>query len=330
MVTSSQIINSNSCFTIFYSCRIILTANTNSDITCSISRNSDSDSDRFTLLSLANHNINRSIISRSSNLSSSVRCLVSTITGIDYFNFVSSRSYIAIQLNNSSTIDNSSIILLITDFNSHITSSIIANNHNNSTVTLINDLHVRNNFRLINSEVANSVVGSVVVIAFIFNNNRFVTGSQITNRNCSSAVNDFTSVFMAIDCYSHIASSIFRNFNSDCSCFTFCDFCDIDNERSIILRSDNCSIDSGVGVSAVTGVNHFNFVSSRSYITIQLNNSSTINNSSIILLITDFNSHITSSIIANNHNNSTVTLINDLHVRNCLSLADSEVGCCVV
>ena len=158
MITSSQIINSYSCFTIFYSCRILLTTNTNSNITRSISRNSNSDIDRFTLLSLANHNINRRIILRSSNINSSVSSLMSTVTGIDYFNFMSTRSHITIQLNNSSTINNSSIILLITNFYSHITSSIITNNNHNSTITIINNFHVRNCLSLADSEVGCCVI----------------------------------------------------------------------------------------------------------------------------------------------------------------------------
>ena len=142
MVTRSQVINSNNSFTILNHCRIVFTTNTNSNITSSIIRNSNSNNNRLTLFSLTNFNINWSIIFRSSYLSCSVRCLMSIITGIDYLNFMSTRSYITIQLNNSSTVNNSSIILLITNLNGHITGSIITNNNHNSTITLVNHFDV--------------------------------------------------------------------------------------------------------------------------------------------------------------------------------------------
>ena len=75
----------------------------------------------------------------------------------------------------------------------------------------------------------------------------------------------------------------------------------------------------------ITGVNHFNFMLTRSYI-IQGYNSSTVNNSNIISFISNFNGYIT--IFTRNCNyNSTVTLINHFNV---IRVSFRYFECCLI
>ena len=97
---------------------------------------------------------------------------MSIVTGVNHLNRVLARSYIA-QFNNSSAVDHRSSVSIVSNLNSHITSSIITNNYNNSTITIINNLNVRNNLSLLDIKAEYSVVGSVVVITGILHNNRF-------------------------------------------------------------------------------------------------------------------------------------------------------------
>ena len=109
------------------------------------------------------------------------------------------------------------------------------------------------------------------------------------------------------------SSSIFRNSNCNNYRLTLFSFTNSHIQDSIILRSSYINISSSISMSIITRINHFNFMNTRSFIN-QSHSCSTINNSSIIFMTINHNSHITCRIITNNHNNSTITLINNNNI----------------
>ena len=141
MITSRNIIHSNHSLTILNSSIKFFSTNINSNITSSTNRNLNSNHNRLTLLSFTNSNIHTRIILRSSNISLNSRISMTIITRINHLNIMDSRSHIS-NIDNSYTINNSSIKLFITDFNSNITSSIITNDNNHSTITMIHNNNI--------------------------------------------------------------------------------------------------------------------------------------------------------------------------------------------
>ena len=237
MITRSQVINSNNSLTILNLSRIIFTTNTNSNITSSILRNSDCNSYRLALFSFTNLNTDWSIIFRSSYFSCSVGCFMSIITGVNYFNFMSTRSYITIQLNNSSAVNNFGSISLITNFNSHITSSIITNNNHNSTITIINYFHVRNFFSLLNSQITDCGIRDVIIITIINNSNSMITSRQVINSNNSLTILNLSRIILTTNTNSNITSSILRNSNCNSDRLTLFSLTNLNTNRCIIFRS---------------------------------------------------------------------------------------------
>ena len=65
-----------------------------------------------------------------------------TVAGIDDLNVVDSRSQV-VQFNDCSSVDNSSVILLISNLNCHVTGSVVTNDDHNIAVTLVNYNNVR-------------------------------------------------------------------------------------------------------------------------------------------------------------------------------------------
>ena len=141
MIACRYIFNSYNSFTVFNSSSVVLTTDINNDITSSVLRHFNSYCERFTFFSFANSNINTSIILRSCDIGCFSCIGMSIVTGVDYFDFVNARSFI-VNINNSSAVNNSSIVLMVADFNSHITSSVVTYNNHNSSVALINNSNV--------------------------------------------------------------------------------------------------------------------------------------------------------------------------------------------
>ena len=145
----------------------------------------------------------------------------------------------------------------------------------------------------------------------------------LSSYNSFSIIN-LSSVIFTTNTDCDIASSTFRNFNSDYNIFAFLSLTNSHINWSIILRSSNISFYSSISMITVTRVNNLNLMISRSHIS-NINNSSTINHSGIKLFISNLNSHITGSIITNNHNNSAVALINNNNLRSYICIINSEI-----
>ena len=231
-----------------------------------------------------------------------------TITRVNNLNLMSSRSHI-VNSYNSSTVNYSSIVCIVSDFNGYITSSIITNNNHHSTITIINNTRFCICFCLLHSHIWNCMTSRVISISKIFNGNSVVSTRYVLSSYNSFSIINLSSVIFTTNTDCDIAGSTFRNFNSDYNIFAFLSLINSHINWSIILRSSNISSYSSISMITVTRVNNLNHMISRSHIS-NINNSSTINHSSIELLITNFNSHITCSVITDNYHYCTITIIN--------------------
>ena len=120
----------------------------------------------------------------------------------------------------------------------------------------------------------------------------------------------FLSLRNAVDFYCNVSCCVFRNCYNDCSIIANINVSDINIYRSIMfgwffLCNCNCSFFCCAVVIVITGINHINIISSRSYI-IQIDYCSAVCYICSVVLTFQTDSHITSGIRANNHHNSTV------------------------
>ena len=163
-----------------------------------------------------------------------------SITGVDYFNFMVSRSYIS-NINDCSTVNHSSIECFITNFNCHITGSVITNNNNNSTITIINNYRINTRFSTFSNKFTNSVIASEVIVTRILNNKCLSTTSQVFKLNNSfTTIINLSSIIHTINSNGYITSSILRNSHSN-NRSTIHNTTNNHIHWSIILRSSNIS-----------------------------------------------------------------------------------------
>ena len=238
MVTIRYILSSHNGFSIIINLSsIIFTTNTNCDIIGCTFRNFYSNYNWFAFLSFPNSNIHRSIILRSSDVSLNSSIGMIVITGVDYFNFMVSRSYIG-NINDCSTVNHSSIECFITNFNCYITCSIITNNNNNSTITIINNYRINNRFSTFSNKFTNSIIASEVIVTRILNNKCLSTTSQVFKVDYCFSIVNLSSVIHTVNSDSHITGSILRHSHSN-NRSTIHNITNNHIHRSIILRSSN-------------------------------------------------------------------------------------------